>query len=442
MSVRRGLGWLMLFALLAPDTALAIERFPPPDFTSYTLPQITTPPARAFFWQCADLAFLVVGLVLASYLALVRRSRAGLLALSVASLLWLGFFREGCICPIGSIQNVAQAAVDSRYTVPWLVLAAFLLPLLFTLFVGRTFCAAVCPLGAIQEVTALRPVRVPVWLDHALGLLAYIYLGAAVVLAASDAGYIICRYDPFVGLFRRTASLGMLAYGGSVLLLGLFVGRPYCRYLCPYGAVLGLLSKISKWHLSIQPDKCVNCRLCEECCPYGAIREPNQPLAANERPRALRRLAYALAALPLLTLGGGWLGGQLAVPLSRLHPVVRLADRVRQEETAKVEGGNDASDAFRNTGRAKEDLYRDAIRRTNAFGRAGMWFGAWTGLVVAVKLIYLCLRRRREDYQPDRAGCVSCGRCFWYCPEEQNRRGWIQSEAPAAPTSSNSAPSA
>ena len=438
MSVRRGLGWLILLALLAPGTALAIERFPPPDFTSYTLPQITTPPARAFFWQCADLAFLVVGLVVASYLALVRRSRGGLLALSIASLLWLGFFREGCICPIGSIQNVAQAAVDSQYTVPWLVLAAFLLPLLFTLFVGRTFCAAVCPLGAIQEVTALRPVRVPVWLDHALGLLAYIYLGAAVVLAVT----IIRRSAPCGGLCRRTARLGRPASGGSVLLLGLFVGRPYCRYLCPYGAVLGILSKISKWHLSIQPDKCVNCRLCEECCPYGAIREPNHPLAGKERPRALRRLAYALAALPLLTLGGGWLGGQLAVPLSRLHPVVRLADRVRLEETGKVDDPNDASDAFRNTGRAKEDLYREAIRRTNAFERGGMWLGVWTGLVIAVKLIYLCLRRRREDYQPDRAGCVSCGRCFWYCPEEQNRRGWIQIEPPAAPSSPTSAPSA
>ncbi|NIL97025.1 MAG: 4Fe-4S binding protein, partial [Planctomycetales bacterium] len=60
----------------------------------------------------------------------------------------------------------------------------FLLPLVFTLFFGRTFCAAVCPLGAVQELVSVRHVRVPRWLDQSLGMLAYIYLGAAVILAA------------------------------------------------------------------------------------------------------------------------------------------------------------------------------------------------------------------------------------------------------------------
>ena len=53
------------------------------------------------------------------------------------------------------------------------------------------------------------------------------------------------------------------------------------------------------------------------------------------------------------------------------------------------------------------------------FRVAGAWFGAWVGLVIGVKLIHLSIRRRRTDYMPDRAGCVSCGRCFWYCPGEQ-----------------------
>ena len=59
-------------------------------------------------------------------------------------------------------------------------------------------------------------------------------------------------------------------------------------------------------------------------------------------------------------------------------------------------------------------------------GPGGGWFGAWVGLVVGVKLIHLSVRRRRTDYQPDRTACVSCGRCFWYCPGEQARRGWIE----------------
>ena len=57
-----------------------------------------------------------------------------------------------------------------------------------------------------------------------------------------------------------------------------------------------------------------------------------------------------------------------------------------------------------------------------------MAFGAWVGLVVGVKLIHLSIRRRRAEYEPDPANCVSCGRCFWYCPQEQARLGardWI-----------------
>ena len=75
---------------------------------------------------------------------------------------------------------------------------------MFTLFFGRTFCAAVCPLGAVQELVAVRPVKVPRWLDQALGLLAYVYLGAAVMFAATGTAFLICRYDPFVGFFRRS----------------------------------------------------------------------------------------------------------------------------------------------------------------------------------------------------------------------------------------------
>jgi len=344
-------------------------------------------------------------------------------------LAWLGFWRQGCVCPIGAIQNVVLAACDPAYSVPAVVVAFFALPLVFTLFFGRTFCAAVCPLGAIQELVAVRPVKVPVWLEHTLGLLAYVYLGAAVLFAsmstADEPIFVICRYDPFVSLFRLGGSTNMLILGGCFLLVGLFVGRPYCRYLCPYGALLGLLSKVSKWHVRISPDECVKCRLCEDVCPYGAIREPTVAQSADGRRKGRRRLAALIVLLPALVAVGAWLGSGLKVPLSRLHPTVRLAERVLLEETGKVEGTIDASEAFRKTGRSVDDLYREAFGQTKRFGAAGGWLGAWVGLVIGLKLIHLSVRRRREDYRPEQSGCVSCGRCFWYCPNEQARLGLI-----------------
>jgi len=334
------------FVLLWPGAAAisAEQRFPPPQFTEHKLPPTEVPPARSDLLEYLDLAALAVGLVLATVAALKLRSRRALLALTVGAVLWLGFWREGCVCPIGAIQNVSLALGDASYAIPWTVVALFTLPLLFALFFGRTFCAAVCPLGGVQELVALRPVQVPNWLENTLGLLPWVYLGLAVLFAATGSAFVICRYDPFVGFFRLSAGANMLILGACLLVIGVFVGRPYCRYLCPYGAILGLLSRVSRWHVSITPDECIGCRLCEDACPYAAIQAPTVPQSPEERARGRRRLALLLAALPVLVLLGVWLGRGLEVPLSRVDPTVRLADRVLLEETGKVEGTTDASD--------------------------------------------------------------------------------------------------
>ena len=335
----------------------------------------------------------------------------------------------GCICPIGAIQNVSLAIFDSSYSVPLWVVGFFALPLLATLFFGRTFCAAVCPLGAVQELTAVKSVRVPGWLDQSLGLIPFIYLGAAVIFAATGTAFLICRYDPYVAFFRFNGNANIVLFGMLLLGIGLFVGRPYCRYLCPYGALLGLLSRFSRWHVSIPPDKCINCRLCEDVCPYGAIDPPTVDPSPAEAQRGKRRLGIVLLSAPLLVLalaGAGWL---MAGPLSMLDPEVQLAEQMRREELGLTKVTTDASDAFRSARRPIAELYATAVAHRERFAWLGMALGAWVGLVVTAKLISLSVRAKRGDYQPNRSGCVSCGRCFWYCPVEQVRLGLAPSVA-------------
>jgi polyferredoxin len=240
----------------------------------YKTPPVQKPLPRQYWLQIADLVLLAAAMGTSAWIVLRRRSRKWLLALTVGSLAYFGFYREGCICPIGSIQNVAVALTDPKYSIPIVVTLTFFLPLIVTIFFGRAFCGGVCALGAIQEVVLLRPVTVPRRLDRALGLLRYVYLGLAIFFALRPAlarEFLICRFDPFVGLFRRTGSPQMLIAGGLLLGAGMFVGRPYCRYLCPYGGLLALCTRLARRGVTITPDQELDCGLCAGACPYGAI---------------------------------------------------------------------------------------------------------------------------------------------------------------------------
>jgi len=415
---------LVALLIAACGAALAAEPVPPPEFTDtqHQVPGEQYPQPSAAAIQYLDVAVLFVALCLATFLALRLRSRNAVFALMVACLVYFGFWRKGCVCPIGAIQNVTLALADPHYAIPLAVLAFFALPLVFTLFFGRSFCAAVCPLGAIQDAVVIRPVGVPRWLEGGLRVLAYAYLGGAVIFAATAPVFLICRYDPFVGFFRLSGSLGMLLFGGGLLVVGLVIGRPYCRFLCPYGVLLGWLSRLSGRRVTITPDQCVRCRLCEDACPFGAIRKPVEPPTPAERAAGRRRLAWLLGLLPLLVVVGFVAGGALGTPFAKLHPEVVQAERVRAEELGEVVGTTDASDAFYESGQPVDERYAEARRLRSRFALGGRLFGAWMGLVVGGMLIHLTLRRRRDDYEADRGACIACGRCYDYCPVELTRR--------------------
>jgi len=409
--------------LLSFGLASGIERFPPPDFESgYEQPSPTTPHPRQDVYEYIDVVVLLAALGLSSYLVLRKRSRRAIFVLMVFSLLYFGFWRKGCVCSIGAIQNIVLSFFDRDYAVPITITFFFLLPLVFTLFFGRVFCAAVCPLGAIQDLVLLRPFSVPNWLESGLRLFAYFYLGAAVLFAATGSAFVICRYDPFVSVFRLSGNFNILVFGACLLLISVFIGRPYCRFVCPYGVILRQLSRISKWRVTITPDECIHCRLCEDSCPFGAIREPTAEWSAHDYNKNRKRLAFLLILLPVLALLCGWVGSSLNEVTSRMHATVRLADRIYLEETGKAEGTTDASLAFRGTGKQVEELYTEASDIQARFGLGGWIFGGFVGLVIGFKLIGLSIMWQRMDYEADRASCLACGRCFEFCPKEHARQ--------------------
>lgn len=406
--------------VLGASRAFTQQRFPRPEFDGgHQLPLTTAPPPEAAAWAVADVLLLALALVVAATFALWRPSRRGLTWLSVASLAYFGFFRTGCICPVGSLQNVAAALADPTRALPAAVVATFLLPLVAALFVGRVFCGGVCPLGALQDLVIFRPFRVPAGVDHSLGLLRHLVLGVAVLFAAAGSFFLLCRFDPFVGFFRLDGGAGIMTFGAALLLLGTVVARPYCRWLCPYAVLLGWMARFAPHRLHACRSDCIDCHLCEPSCPVAAIEPATHEKLPEAKKPALRRLAALLVALPVVMVASAWAVSLLDGVMAQSHPTVRLAERLAREGSGELSDTTLESRSFRIAGASIEELNDrvEVIRRRFRVG--SWWLGAYLGLIVMLKLIRLSRWQVREKAEPDPGSCLSCGRCFLSCPQDQ-----------------------
>ena len=412
MNFRR----LLQIQLLLPVVALAEGRFPQPQFDSgHRVPQAVHPPFAELVPAWADVLILAAALAVSVWLVRKVRSRRWILVSSLVCLAWFGFVRQGCICPVGSVQNVAVAAWSGG-GLPWAVAALFALPLLAALLFGRVFCAAVCPLGALQDLFIVRPLRLPRALDAALRLAPLAVLSFGVVYAVNGAGYLICRADPFVGLFRRSAPLPMVLTGTAVLLLGLFLARPYCRYFCPYGVLLEGCARLAWRRVEITDRECINCRLCVGVCPVGAVAVPREALTDTARSRQFKRFLTVLAVAPVLLaccVGAGWLGGSF---VAKAHPDVSLADRLASVSAADEERYPEL-EVFRRTGHSRAWAEERAAQTVGRFRKGCAAAGAFMGGVILLRLLGLTRLQLLSVHEADRIRCVACGRCFPACPK-------------------------
>jgi polyferredoxin len=401
--------------LLISVVSYAQQRFPRPDFeTDYVVPSPLAPEPRWATMEILDVVILLIVMLLASWFAIKKRSRRGILYLSVFTLIYFGFYRNGCICSIGGIQNVTLTLFNPAYAISLTALLFFILPLIFALFMGRVFCGAACPLGAIQELIIFRPISIPSPVRKVLGLIPYLYLGLSILYAATNTDFIICRYDPFIGIFRMDATFEMLILGGSFLILGMFIARPYCRFLCPYGVLLNWMSKVSKWHLSITPSECVDCKLCAHSCPVDAINKPViEPVSTS---KDINKFLLSVLVLPILILIGGYVGSKSHIYLSKANPTVGLAELLIAHPELKNDPDHIDVQTFLTSGKTMETLLEEAATIREQFYYGGWIMGGFLGLAFGLIFMAKTLYRNRKDYEPDKGNCVSCGRCMEYCP--------------------------
>jgi ferredoxin len=237
-------------------------------------------------------------------------------------------------------------------------------------------------------------------------------------------GFVVCQFDPYIAFFQYGGVLSVLIFGIVTLILGFIVGRPFCRFLCPYGALLGMCSSLSARKTAITPGQCDQCKLCEHVCPYNAILLPQPEPTPQERRFGPMKLAIAVLMLPIIVMAFALLGRAVAPRFATLHRDVQTAELLYIEEEKWVE----TSGTFPETrgliqiGKSSDEVYQEALKTYRLFQTAGFGLGIWVGLVIGIKWITLSLRRQRKDYEVDPARCFACGRCYWYCPNQKEQR--------------------
>ena len=409
-----------LVLLLAGWKAAAISRFPRPDFESgYQYPEYTYAVPNEMLWDIIDVAMLLILMGIVTWALYKKRTRGPILWSSVVSVAYFGFFRGGCVCSVGSIQNVALAFVDNSYSLPLAVFLFFMIPIIGAFLFGRVFCSGVCPLGALQDLVNVKNYRINKAVAGALSVIPWIYLAFALLYALTRTRFIICQFDPFIGIFRLGGDIGMIAFGVILLVMSVFTGRPFCRFLCPYGALLSIFSSVSVFKIGITPKPCINCELCHNSCPVDAIEAPyGNKVNESNRTGVKRLLAYMLI-IPVLMAAGGLLMRQAAPQLARANREVRLYSQVMYFEDHPDGEMIPEVEAFYSQGRTLEDLISSYEEVHKDFRLYGTLAGMLIGLVIGVKLVRLSLKRGRKQYEIAHSRCVACGKCFSYCP--QNR---------------------
>ena len=215
-------------------------------------------------------------------------------------------------CPFGAIETLWSyiAHGQTLKTTNLFNFASFSGVLAVSLVAGRAFCGWMCPLGAVQEGLAglarpltgekqpvrgkkfkhLVPLNLPRWADQPLRYAKYGIL-VVIILASKNAIYPplhpICPARVIFS-FKLTTGL-MWSVLVTFLVTSLLVERVWCKYLCPLGAALAFLNKISPLRLKVDFKACNHCGRCDIECPMN-IKPVPENLSDSECIRCLECL--------------------------------------------------------------------------------------------------------------------------------------------------------
>jgi polyferredoxin len=226
--------------------------------------------------QALDLSVLALFLVFAlvSFFRKSVRLKYGALLFAVG---YLGFVKSSLVSISDVFRLTDLSLPPFQYSLAWYLFTGFVV--VSTVLWGRLYCGRICAYGALtQLMDAVIPAKLRVaippaierraaWIKYGLlaGVLAY-------YLATHDLASPVQYAEPFwmfTGFGTTTMWIGL----GVLLAATVFVRNLYCRFLCPVGAALGILSNLTVFRIKRWAE-CNTCKICEKTCEWGAIRGP------------------------------------------------------------------------------------------------------------------------------------------------------------------------
>ncbi|MGA2692894.1 MAG: 4Fe-4S binding protein [Opitutaceae bacterium] len=320
--------------------------------------------------------------------------------------------------------------------------------IVLTLLFGRVFCGWICPFGALHQFTGWltrkwrRPKqRIDANQYHPAQAWKYAILLSLLIAAASPlrrtamASLQTGLLDP-IPLIHRSVNLAVLSvlgigsagerfYSGAGLIGGLFltfvllnlaVPRLYCRFVCPLGALLGLIGRLAPWGIGVRKATCTECRLCDLNCE-GAC-QPQGPFHASECLMCMNCLDDCPSEHPVRYLPRPSQGGEIPLPaISRRGFVASVAAGLVAVPLARLNGStarNWPAGLIRPPGAVAEEEFLarcvkccECVRvcPTNAVQPAGFEFG-WEALWTPAL-----------NYRIGTSGCqLDCIACGHACP--------------------------
>jgi polyferredoxin len=227
--------------------------------------------------QAFDLALLTafIGLTLFGFFGKSVRLKYATLAIAVG---YMGFYKSSLISVSDIFRLTDLSLPPFKFSLAWYLFTGFVV--VSTVLWGRLYCGRVCAFGALTQIMdAVLPkklrVEPPPALERRAAWIKYGLLVAVLgyYVATKDLARPVQYAEPF-WMFTLFGTTPMWIGLAALLTATIFVRNLYCRFLCPVGAALGLISQATTVFNIKRWKECSTCKICEKACEWGAIQGP------------------------------------------------------------------------------------------------------------------------------------------------------------------------